>query len=104
MAEVYSPTRPAGEKINELYINDQTNQVKTGLGDATSGVGQINDGLTAAEEKLSRTDTSGLANVEKLIAGTNDVKNGVGQLGNAVGQLTEGFHSGATVQSSWKMV
>ena len=96
VSEVYSPTRPAGEKITKLYINDQTNQVKTGLGDATSGVGQINDGLTVAEEKLSRTDTSGLANVEKLIAGTNDVKNGVGQLGSAIGQLTEGFHSGAS--------
>ena len=94
--KVLSPTRPTGEKIPELYMNDQVDKVHAGLGEANNGVGQINDGLTTAEEGVGSADKSGLDNVQVLIDGTSEVKNGVGQLGSAIGQLTEGFTSGAT--------
>ena len=96
LKKVLSPTRPTGEKIPELYMNDQVDKVHAGLGEANDGVGQINDGLTTAEEGVGNVDKSGLDNVQVLIDGTSEVKNGVGQLGSAIQQLVEGFTSGAS--------
>ncbi|RBW68396.1 MMPL family transporter [Bacillus taeanensis] len=95
VSAVYSPTRPTGEKIKELYINDQANELNKGLGDANNGIGEINEGLSSAENQLQSSDSNGLANVQRLIDGTNEVENGVSALGNAMNQLTEGINSGA---------
>ncbi|MEC1072077.1 MMPL family transporter [Priestia megaterium] len=93
---VYSPTRPAGEKIKELYINEQTNEVKEGLGEANSGIGEINKGLSSANDEMKNSDSNELANVQRLIDGTKEVENGVLALGDAMNQLTEGINSGAS--------
>ncbi|MEH7154066.1 MMPL family transporter, partial [Bacillus thuringiensis] len=88
VSEVYSPTRPTGERIKELYINKQAGELNTGLGDANGGIKDINDGLTAAKDKMGSKDSNSLANVQKLIDGTNEAKNGVTALGTALHQLS----------------
>ncbi|HHK5563160.1 TPA: MMPL family transporter [Bacillus thuringiensis] len=95
VSEVYSPTRPTGERIKELYINKQAGELNTGLGDANGGIKDINDGLTAAKDKMGSKDSNSLANVQKLIDGTNEAKNGVMALGTALHQLSSGINDGA---------
>ncbi len=95
VAKVYSPTRPTGNKIKELYINKQANELNTGIGDANGGIGKINQGLSSATEQIGSTDTSGLANVQKLIDGTTQLESGVTALGGAMNRVTEGINSGA---------
>ncbi|MES9783293.1 MMPL family transporter [Bacillus thuringiensis] len=95
VSEVYSPTRPTGERIKELYINKQAGELNTGLGDANGGIKDINDGLTAAKDKMGSKDSNSLANVQKLIDGTNEAKNGVTALGTALQQLSSGINDGA---------
>jgi len=96
VAKVFSVTRPASEKIAELYVEDQTSVLNNGLGEANDGVGQINEGLTTAEEKLGEADTDSFDDVETLISGTNEVKDGVSALGAALDELTSGMNDGAT--------
>ncbi|HDR8194498.1 MMPL family transporter [Bacillus thuringiensis] len=95
VSEVYSPTRPTGERIKELYINKQAGELNTGLGDANGGIKDINYGLTAAKDKMGSKDSNSLANVQKLIDGTNEAKNGVTALGTALHQLSSGINDGA---------
>ncbi|MFK4289383.1 MMPL family transporter [Bacillus sp. RC250] len=95
VSEVYSPTRPTGDKIKELYINKQAGELNTGLGDANGGIKEINDGLTDAKDKMDGNDSNSLANVQKLIDGTNEAKNGVSALGTALNQLSNGINNGA---------
>ncbi|WP_142322827.1 MMPL family transporter [Bacillus paramycoides] len=95
VSEVYSPTRPTGDKIKELYINKQAGELNTGLGDANGGIKEINDGLTDAKDKMGSNDSNSLANVQKLIDGTNEAKNGVSALGTALNQLSNGINNGA---------
>ncbi|HHK5535918.1 TPA: MMPL family transporter [Bacillus mobilis] len=95
VSEVYSPTRPTGERIKELYINKQAGELNTGLGDANGGIKEINDGLTTAKDKMGSKDSNSLANVQKLIDGTTEAKNGVSALGTALHQLSSGINDGA---------
>ena len=96
VSEVMTATRPTGEKIDELYITEQTKELNSGLGDANEGVGEINKGLSSAEEQFSQTDTNGVQDVQALIDGTNEVKKGVSGLGKAVAELSSGVDAGVS--------
>ncbi|MDP5276021.1 MMPL family transporter [Chengkuizengella axinellae] len=89
---VYSPTRPKGEKIEELYSTDQVEQVSEGLVSANDGVAQIAEGLSEAEEQLS--NSADFSNVDKLIVGTNEIAGNVNQLQSALQTLNEGIANG----------
>ena len=96
VAKVFSATRPASEKIAELYVKDQTSVLNDGLGEAKDGVGEINDGLSSAEEQLNQADTGNVDDIQTLISGTTEVKNGVSALGDALNELTSGMTDGVT--------
>lgn len=93
IASVYTVTRPEGEKLNALYINDQTHKVYSGLQEATDGIGKINNGITDAESEFSSNEdaTNGL---QKLVEGTNTAQSGAVALGDAVDQLNIGIKNG----------
>lgn len=93
--EVYSATRPAGEPLNKLYINDQTTELNTGLGKSKNGISEINKGLSSAENEMSNNDSNGLSNVQRLIDGTSEAKNGVATLQNAMEDLNKGIKNGS---------
>ncbi len=95
VSQVLSVTRPAGEKIQDLYIQDQTNTLNEGLGSAQEGLGTINEGLSEAEDKLGEVDENSFDSVQKLIDGTSTMEQGVGQLGDALNQVAQGFENGA---------
>ncbi|MCM3389608.1 MMPL family transporter [Ureibacillus chungkukjangi] len=95
VSKVLSVTRPAGEKIEDLYIQDQTNTLNEGLGSAQEGLGTINEGLSEAEDKLGAVDQNSFDSVQQLIDGTSSMEQGVGQLGDALNQVAQGFENGA---------
>ncbi|MBY9079943.1 MMPL family transporter [Paenibacillus sp. HN-1] len=95
VASVYTVTRPTGKKIDELYISDQTGELNSGLDEAATGIDKINGGLSSAEEQLNGTDSSSLADVQKLIDGTSAMKQGAAELQTAMNQVTQGINSGA---------
>ncbi len=101
VAKVYSPTRPEGNRIEELYVNEQASTVEEGLNSAQEGVGTIQGGLNKVNERLSeKQDVSG---VQRLIDGTAALQNGANQLTAALDELTNGLEqaqSGSTELSS----
>ena len=95
VAEVSSPTRPAGDRIEELYIKKQADSLNQGLGSINGGVGRVNQGLSSAADRMDgRSDD--LSNVQTLINGTADIKDGIGSLQEAMGRVTAGLRSGAS--------
>lgn len=93
VAKVYSPTRPEGERIADLYVNEQANTLKGGLGEAQEGVGSIQKGLQDATKQLSEEqDVSG---VQNLINGTIQLQDGASDLTNALQGLTNGLDNAA---------
>jgi len=97
VAGVFTVTRPAGEKINALYINDQTKGLYDGLSDAANGIDKINEGLSGAEAQFENSgDAGGLADVQKLIDGTSAARQGADELGKALNGLSEGLNGGKT--------
>lgn len=95
VANVLSPTRPVGNKIEALYIADQTTTLENGLSEANDGVGKIHDGLSTAEKQLQNSETNGFSDVQRLINGTKTAKSGVSALTEALNVVTKGFESGA---------
>ncbi len=95
VAEVYSVTRPTSERIEELYLTKQSEELNTGIGEAKGGVEEINEGLSEAEGKLANSDGKGAEEVQQLIDGTASMQTGVGQLQDAINQLTAGFQNGS---------
>ncbi|TSI08272.1 MMPL family transporter [Lysinibacillus sp. BW-2-10] len=96
VSEVYSVTRPSGEKIQELYTKDQSKTLNSGIDSAQEGLGTINSGLSEAESELGKVDQNGLDSVQQLIDGTATMKDGVGQLINALNEVGKGFENGAS--------
>lgn len=95
VSEVYAVTRPAGERIEDLYIQQQTNTLNDGLGDSQDGIDQIHEGLSTAESKLGLANQSGFDSVQQLIDGTASMHQGVSQLNSALSEVTQGFKGGA---------
>lgn len=95
VSKVLTATRPVGEKMDDLYITEQSKQIKSGLGDANEGVGRISNGLSSAEQQFQQTDTNAAQNVQALIQGTDEMTKGVSSLGTAIDQLTNGVSAGA---------
>ncbi|RSK31894.1 MMPL family transporter [Bhargavaea beijingensis] len=96
VSKVLSPTRPAGERIGELYIDDQSKTLNNGLGDAKSGVEEIRGGLSDAEGQVGSGSSTDLSNVQRLIDGTGELRRGAASLQDALGQVTAGMQNGAT--------
>ncbi|MFC9709459.1 MMPL family transporter [Paenibacillus sp. NPDC056933] len=94
ISKVYSATRPSGEKIQDLYLNDQTGKVNEGVGKANSGVGTIEKGLSSATKQLKPTED--LENVKQLINGTDQLTTGVTAIKNALGEITIGLNGGVS--------
>jgi len=95
VSEVYSVTRPTGERISDLYIDDQVSSLNNGLDSAQEGIGTINKGLSEAETELDKFDENSFDSVNDLIKGTETMESGVGQLSNALNQIVSGFEDGA---------
>ena len=94
VAQVYSVTRPEGQRIPELYLDEQSGTLTEGLTDANEGVGDISSGLSEANEKLE--EPQDLSGVDTLINGTLALKDGAGELEKALQGLNDGLNQSTT--------
>ncbi|MCT6877245.1 MAG: MMPL family transporter, partial [Lactobacillus apis] len=76
---VTSVTQPYGERINQLYVNNQLNTVNKGVDQARAGLSK----LSKASKQLS-------TGASQLASGTSQLQNGTGQLQSGTGQLQSG--------------
>ncbi|WP_181444526.1 MMPL family transporter [Bacillus sp. 03113] len=94
--KVYSTTRPQGEKIPELYTNDQGEQVNEGVKKANDGVVTIKDGLTDAVHQIEAVPTEDFNKVNDLISGTKEIQSGINQSTDALIKIDNGLQQGVS--------
>ncbi|WP_203340506.1 MMPL family transporter [Planococcus beijingensis] len=83
---VRSITRPTGDVIDELYVDDQLGLMADGLGEARDGLGEVQAGLTEVQTNLSAiADQAGNA------GGLNEAAAGLGQINQQIGQVSQGL-------------
>lgn len=68
------------------YINEQTGELQSGIGDAGKGIDDINKGLTSVQEELDGNGRHDFSEVQKLINGTSQLKQGVFSIEVAISQ------------------
>jgi RND superfamily putative drug exporter len=125
---VHSVTQPKGEVFKELYLNDQSQTLNTGLNDAQRGLGQIDSGLSSAIDQLSKADYGDdsiddlkngadslisalsalkkggndlLGGIEKQATGTDQVANGIADVDNNLDKVSSSL---ATISSSYSQL
>ncbi len=92
VASVSGPTQPQGEEIAELYTDNQTKQVVSGLSSANSGIQAISNGLDTMYNSLSSPD---FTQVQQLAAGTSALQQNMGAITSALQQIKDGMDSGS---------
>ncbi|TCS93483.1 MMPL family transporter [Hazenella coriacea] len=92
---VFGPTRPTGERIDQLYINKQTEDVNKGLNQSTDGLDQISSGLSEASSRIQGATSGDLNDVGKLVSGTDSARSGLGQIQDALTKIQGGVKKGA---------
>ncbi|MFD1175384.1 MMPL family transporter [Paenibacillus puldeungensis] len=88
--KVYSVTQPKGQRIEELYINDQTAAVNDGLNDATEGVDKVNDGLKDAIDEIQSKEVD-TEKIDKLQKGAEDLTSNIDLIHTSVTKLKNGM-------------
>ena len=89
---VLSATQPKGERIKDLYTNNQTEQVVNGLSSANDGISKVKDGLDKIKANLTTPDFS---KVKDLSEGTGGLENGITQITDGLVKINSGIDSGA---------
>ncbi|ADL53283.1 MMPL family transporter [Clostridium cellulovorans] len=89
--EVYGPTQPKGEMIEDLYTNSQTKTVASGLSSTNDGVKKVKDGLTTMNNSLSIPD---LSPVKDLSNGTGELQNGMDAITAGLSKINDGISQG----------
>ncbi|MDN6900150.1 MMPL family transporter [Oenococcus sicerae] len=94
VSEVMGVTRPLGDKINQLYVDNQLGTLNSGITKAGNGVSTINSGLKDAQNQLDKQQTN-TASVQKLIDGTSQLQSGSSELQTALNTLQTKLSTGA---------
>lgn len=90
--EVYSVTRPKGEKIQEFMLSNQAKTVINGMDSVKNGLNQINAALDTINKQLSISTKD--FEIDKLINGLNQLENGIYVMKTSLKQLNSGFEKG----------
>ncbi|EGA91169.1 MMPL domain-containing protein [Planococcus donghaensis MPA1U2] len=83
---VRSITRPTGDIINELYVDEQLGLLADGLGDARDGLGEVQAGLTEVQ-----TNLTAISEQAGNSAGLSEAAEGLGQINQQLGQVSQGL-------------
>lgn len=84
---VRSITRPAGDIIDELYVDSQLSQVGDGLNEASNGINDVQDGLTEVQKGLQ--DFNGQIPSNENSGGLEETVNGLGQINDQLGSISQ---------------
>lgn len=83
---VRSITRPTGDIINELYVDEQLGLLADGLGDARDGLDEVQAGLTEVQ-----TNLTAISEQAGNSAGLTEAAAGLGQINQQLGQVSQGL-------------
>ncbi|WP_022793648.1 MMPL family transporter [Marinococcus halotolerans] len=96
---VRSATRPAGDVIEDFYVNNQIEDVSTGISDARDGIEEtenglqdVEDGLAAIQEQLGSSDTEN--------SSLQDAADGLGEVNTALGQVSTQLANASSPQEA----
>ncbi|WP_339161499.1 MMPL family transporter [Siminovitchia sp. FSL H7-0308] len=95
--KVRSVTRPTGDKLEELYVKKQADQLGEGIGEGTEGISKIKDGLNEAATSIKDSKPEldkATGGIGELQEGTKELQSGVGQLQTALGAIENGIRQG----------
>lgn len=90
---VYSVTRPKGDIIEDLYVNNQTKKVSDGISSSNNGIDEISNGLNTANNQLPNSMNTN--NIDKLITGTSTLQNSLSQVTAALSKVNDGIKAGS---------
>lgn len=96
---VRSATRPAGDVIEDFYVNNQIEDVSTGISDARDGIAEtenglqeVEDGLAAIQEQLGSSDTEN--------SSLQDAADGLGEVNTALEQVSTQLANASSPQEA----
>lgn len=95
--KVRSVMRPTGDKIEEIYVKKQVDELGKGMGEGTEGISKIKDGLNDAASSIKDSKPEmdkATAGISDLTAGTKELQSGVGQLQTALSEIENGIQQG----------
>ncbi len=95
---VRSITRPAGDVIDDLYVDSQLTQVGEGLNEATNGINDVQDGLTEVQKNLD--NISGQIPSGGNTGGLEDAVNGLGQVNEQLGSISQGLQQSQNIAAA----
>ncbi|WP_163653655.1 MMPL family transporter [Listeria sp. PSOL-1] len=102
---VMSASRPAGERLKDIYVNNQASGVHQGVNKANDGIGQVQKGLNSASQQLDKSTpqlNQAVSGIDGLQNGTDQTKNGINNLQKAFTQISTGIKQGAAGASDLK--
>ncbi|GIN89340.1 transporter [Siminovitchia terrae] len=97
--KVRSVMRPTGDKIEEIYVKKQADELGKGIGEGNEGISKIKDGLNEAASSIKDSKPElekATAGISDLTAGTKELQSGVGQLQNALSEIENGIRQGTS--------
>jgi RND superfamily putative drug exporter len=89
--KIRTVTRPTGEMIEDLYVDQQLGLLADGLTDAREGLSEIGEGLTQIQSGLAGGNDSG---------GLGEVATGIAQLNEQLTLTTQGLQQTGNVQQT----
>nr|WP_249316885.1 MMPL family transporter [Bacillus sp. FJAT-50079] len=95
--KIRSVTRPTGDKLEDIYVKKQVDEVGKGIGEGTDGIAQIKDGLNEAASSIhaSKPDLEkATAGIGDLQSGTKQLQSGMGDLQTALSAIENGIRQG----------
>ena len=95
---VRSITRPAGEVIDDFYVDSQLSQVGDGLNEATSGLNEVQSGLTEVQNGLDQIN--GQIPSGSNAGGLEEAVNGLGQVNDQLGAISQGLQQSQNVAAA----
>ncbi|MDP4552745.1 MMPL family transporter [Alkalihalobacillus macyae] len=95
---VRSITRPAGDVIDDLYVDSQLSEVGKGLNEASSGINDVQDGLSEVQKGLQ--DISGQIPSNENTGGLQETVNGLGQINDQLGLISQSLQQTQNVSSA----
>ncbi|GEK58614.1 hypothetical protein CHL76_10395 [Marinococcus halophilus] len=97
--EVRSATRPAGDIIDDFYVNNQLEEVSNGISDARdgieeteSGLQEVENGLSSIQEQLGSNDTEN--------SSLQDAADGLGEVNTALEQVSTQLANASSPQEA----
>lgn len=88
-------TRPTGDVIEELYVDEQLGLLADGLTEARGGLEEVQAGLTEIE-----TNLSGIGGQAGGASGLSDAAAGLAQLNGQLAQVTQGLQATGNIQQT----